>query len=268
MYLFIAADHEQKRHCAIRVLWSQRCYCHRQVRWGAKRRNSNVEADNDEDDDYDDDDVHRRPIQKKSKHLDCKAHLIVKCFKNTPEVVDIAYIGDHTGHVPGNIEDVQFLRKSDELNERILQELKVGYNVRDVRRYLQRVYRDSPRHNRDAYISTVDVYNIYCKYRQEKCTRSSNDFESVDLFLGELEASNYHIWIDTNGEDVDDEASSNCLLSLNGFTFSFVAPWQKQLFSYAQYISLDATHDVQVFSKEVSLCWNYFTDGTFNFADS
>ena len=142
MYLFIAANHEQKRHHAIRVLWSQRYYCHRQARRGAKGRNSDGEAYNDdeEDDDYDDDGVQRRPVQKKSKHLDCKAHLIVKCFKDTPEVVDIAYIGDHTGHVPGSIEAVQFLHKSDELNEQILQELKKGYNVRDVRRYLQRVY--------------------------------------------------------------------------------------------------------------------------------
>ena len=253
MYLFTAADQEQKRHRAIRVLWSQRYYCHRQARRGTKGRSSDGEpADNDEDedDDYDNDGVQRRPVQKKSKHLDCKAHLIVKCFKDTPDAVDIAYIGEHTGHIPG-IEDVQFLHKSDELNEQILQELRKGYNVRDVRRYLQRVYRDSPRHSRNAYISTVDVYNIYCKYRQEKCTRNADDFESVDLFLGELEASGYHIWIDTDGEDTDDETPSNRLLSLNGFTFSFIAPWQKQLFPYAQYISLDATHDVCFYNQGV-----------------
>ncbi|KAI9242997.1 hypothetical protein BDA99DRAFT_414258, partial [Phascolomyces articulosus] len=63
--------------------------------------------------------------------IGCKAWLMVYCYKEDPQNVTFKYINQHSGHRPGSIEDVQFLRKSDELTKVILEELHKGYNVRD-----------------------------------------------------------------------------------------------------------------------------------------
>ena len=123
--------------------------------------------------------MQRRPIQKKSKNIGCKAQLMVYCYEDDEDNVEFAYVNEHNGHVPGSIGDVQYLRKSKELNERILEELHKGYNVRDVKRFLQREYQHVAKGSRFGHINTVDVYNILCKYREELCCLDKDDFKSV-----------------------------------------------------------------------------------------
>ena len=163
--------------------------------------------------------------------------------------VVISYLHEHTGHTPRSIEDVQFLPKSDKLNERILEELRKGYNVRSVREYLQREYDSLPITNRDSYVNTVDVYNIFYKYREERCAKDTVDFASVKKWLDKFQDEGYHVWVD---QDTSDDTVTE-LLSEDQFSFGFSAPWQKELLlsTAGKFISLDATHDVSQYSDGV-----------------
>ena len=68
--------------------------------------------------------------------------LMVYCYEEDEEKVYFQYVNEHTPHTPSSIEDVQFLPKSNALHEQILDEQCKGYNVRQVRQYLQREYRE------------------------------------------------------------------------------------------------------------------------------
>ncbi|KAG2214920.1 hypothetical protein INT45_008120 [Circinella minor] len=72
-----------------------------------RKRFSPIDDKNDEDDE---DEMKRRPIQ-----------------KNDKDNVEFVYLNDHNDHIPGSIGDVQYLHKSKELNEQILEELHKGY---------------------------------------------------------------------------------------------------------------------------------------------
>ena len=190
--------------------------------------------------------MQRRPIQKKSKNIGCKAQLMVYCYEDDEDNVEFAYVNEHNGHVPGSIGDVQYLRKSKELNERILEELHKGYNVRDVKRFLQREYQHVAKGSRFGHINTVDVYNILCKYREELCCLDKDDFTSVKKQLEVFRNLQYHVWI-----DVTDGENSSERLTSKDFAFGFVAPWQLAYFEKAQFVSLDATHDVSKYKDGV-----------------
>ncbi|KAG2216680.1 hypothetical protein INT45_007681 [Circinella minor] len=232
-------QHRSKRQRKAKIVWKIRYACHRKAR-------KQVVTDSNEDDEYDEDGIKRRPIQKRSKHIGCKANLMVYCYEENEEKVYFQYVNEHTLHTPGSIEDVQFLPKSNVLHEQILEELRKGYNVRDVRQYLQREYNVYPNTTRDAHINTIDVYNIFVKYRQELCSRHANDFKSIGKRLVELKQSGYHVWIDTlEGQEPQQRLSSN------DFAFGFAAPWQVNYFSQAHFISLDATHDVSKYKDGV-----------------
>ncbi|KAG2216820.1 hypothetical protein INT45_013892 [Circinella minor] len=233
-------QHRSKRQRKAKISWKVRYECHRRARKQAYTAESN------EDDEYDEDGIKRRPIQKRSKYIGCKANLMVYCYEEDEEKVYFQYINEHTLHVPGSIEDVQFLPKSKELHEQILEELRKGYNVRDVRQYLQREYNLHSNTNRDSHINTIDVYNIFVKYRQELCSRHTNDFKSIEKRLTELKQNGYHIWIDTS-----EGQESQQRLNSNDFAFGFVAPWQINYFSQARFVSLDATHDVSKYKDGV-----------------
>ena len=196
------------------------------------------ESENNVSDDDSDDEVQRRPVQKKSKQVGCKARLNVVCYKVDPHYVHFEYQGEHVGHTPGSIEDVRFLPPSNELKERILVELQKRYSVRDVRLFLQQSYSHLGANKRDQYVSTTDVYNIYYKFWQQQCAKSSDDFESVEKWLNSFQQDGYHVWVDT--------ADSERLLSPERFSFGFVAPWQKDLLlgQAGNFICLDATHNV------------------------
>ncbi|KAG2217944.1 hypothetical protein INT45_004071 [Circinella minor] len=120
----------------------------------------------------------RRPIKKKSKNIGCKAQLMVYCYEDDEDNVEFTYVNNYDGHIPGSIGDVQYLRKSKELNDRILEELHKGYHVRDIKRFLQREYQHVAKSSRFGHINTVDVYNILCKYREELCCLDKDDFKS------------------------------------------------------------------------------------------
>ena len=134
----------------------------------------------DEDDEYDKDGIKRRPIQKRSKYIGCKANLIVYCYEGDEEKVYFQYVNEHTLHVPGSIKDIQFLPKLKALYDKILEELCKGYNVRQVRQYLQHEYNLYSSTSHNAYINTIDVYNIFMTYRQELCSRHKDDFKSIE----------------------------------------------------------------------------------------
>ena len=175
----------------------------------------------------------QRPVQKKSKQVGCKARLNVVCYDNDPDVVHFEYKNEHSGHVPLSLEDVRYLPNSPEVKQRILDELRKGYNVREVRSYMQRQYQHLAPTHRDSYISTVDVYNIYYRYRQEVfCSKDEDDFTSVDLWLKDLQSAGYYTWIDT----VDQDPTQQLLLTAERFTFGFCAPWQMELLVNAKFI--------------------------------
>ncbi|KAG2212839.1 hypothetical protein INT45_008669, partial [Circinella minor] len=70
--------------------------------------------------------------------------------------------------------------------------------------------------------------------------------KSIGKRLVELKQSGYHVWIDTlEGQEPQQR------LSINDFAFGFTAPWQVNYFSQAQFISLDATHDVSKYKDGV-----------------
>ena len=122
-------------------------------------------------------------MQKKSKQVGCRAILKASCLKSDPTKVIITYKHDHKNHILGSIEDVQYLPCSDEVRDRIREELEKGYDVRDVRTYLQHEYADTMDNQHDAYISIAVVYNIYYNYRQQRCQRDQDNFILVRLWL-------------------------------------------------------------------------------------
>ncbi|KAG2213242.1 hypothetical protein INT45_011467 [Circinella minor] len=196
------------------VVWTRYYRCHRAT---IREQNDNNNSEDEEEELYDDDEIKTHPVQKKTKQAKCLASLKVTCYMDDINNVVISYLHEHSGHTPRSIEDVQFLPKSDKLNERILEELRKGYNVRSVREYLQCEYDSLPITNRDSYVNTVDVYNIFYKYREERCAKDTVDFAS------------------------------------DQFSFGFSAPWQKELLlsTAGKFISSDATHDVSQYSDGV-----------------
>ena len=113
-------NQQSKRQRKQTVVWTSYYHCHR-----ATTRDQE-EGDNSEDEVeefYNDDGIKRRPIQKKSKQAGCLARIKVICYMNDAKNVVISYLHEHSSHTLRNIEDVQFLSKSDQLNERILEEL-------------------------------------------------------------------------------------------------------------------------------------------------
>ena len=231
-------QHQHKRQHKQTVLWTRYYRCHRAT---IRQQENGDDSEDEEEELYDEEGIKKRPVQKKTKQAGCLAGLKVTCYMNDMDNVVISYLHEHDGHIPRSIEDVQFLPKSDMLNERILEELHKGYNVRSVREYLQRAYDSLPITNRDSYVNTVDVYNIFYKYRQERCAKDTDDFASVKKWLHKFQDEGYHVWVDNdNSGDVTVE-----LLSQERFSFGFCAPWQKQLLlsTAGKFISLDATHD-------------------------
>ena len=201
-----------KRKRTAKVKWTKYYECHRHTTCDdrtAKRREVKE----------DDPNFYGRFIQKRSKQVGCVAKLSATCYEEAPTVVELTFKNAHTNHVPFSIEDVQYLQYSDELRERILEELRKGYDVRDIRTYLQHEYSEEDDVVHDAYISTAIVYNIYYKYRQEKSQFDHNDFVSVKLWLTKLSESGYHTWIATDEEEAVD------LLSETAFAFGFLASW-------------------------------------------
>ncbi|KAG2217105.1 hypothetical protein INT45_006671 [Circinella minor] len=191
-----------------------------------------VEVVDDANYEYNEDGMKHRPIQKKSKNIRCKAQLMVYCYEDDEDNVELTYVNNHDGHVPGSIGDVQYLRKSKELNDRILEELHKGYHV--------------PKSSRFGHINTVDVYNILCKYRKELCCLDKDDFKSVKKQLEAFQSMQYYIWI-----DVTDNENPSKRLTSKDFAFGFVAPWQLEYFEKAQFVSLDATHEVSKYKDGV-----------------
>ncbi|KAI9467573.1 hypothetical protein BDB00DRAFT_793828 [Zychaea mexicana] len=141
----------------------------------------------------------------------------VICYMSDRDTVKFKYVNDHTGHTPGTIEDVKYLPKLILLKERIIEELKKYKNVRQVRTYLQREHAHLESTKRDTYLHTVDVYNIFYKFRQEECAKDKDDFTSVKYWLQDLEHKGYHVWL-----YADDTGRQ--LLSAVSFGFGFVAP--------------------------------------------
>ena len=136
--------------------------------------------------------------------------------------------------------------KSKALYDKILEELRKRYNIRQVRQYLQREYNLYSSTSRDAYINTIDVYNIFTKYRQELYSRHKDDFKSIKKRLAKLQQHGYHMWIDlTDGQEPRQRLNST------DFAFGFVALWQRNYFSHAQFVSLDATYNVSRYKDGV-----------------
>ncbi|KAI9484546.1 hypothetical protein BDB00DRAFT_774737, partial [Zychaea mexicana] len=138
----------RKRQKSSTVFWSKQYECHRHATSDNRRGITEI-----------------RPIQQQSKQVGCKAQLKVICYMSGRDTVKFKYVNDRTGHTPGTIEDVKYLPKSILLKERIIEELKRYKNVRQVRTYLQREHAHLESTKRDAYLHTVDVYNIFYKFR-------------------------------------------------------------------------------------------------------
>ena len=238
--MYTLGQHKNKRQRKSKISWKIHYECHR------RGRKHKYMAILDEDDEYDEDGIKRRPIQKRSKYIGCKANLMAYCYEGDEENVYFEYVNEHTHHIPGSLEDVQFLPKSEALYDQILEELRKGYNVRQVRQYLQREYNLYPNTSRDAHINALDVYNIFIKYRQEQCSRHKGDFKSVEKRLIELQKNGYHVWIDTT----EGQEPRKRIID-SDFTFGFVAPWQINYFTHAHFVSLDATHDVSKYKDGV-----------------
>ncbi|KAG2206403.1 hypothetical protein INT45_003995, partial [Circinella minor] len=62
-------QHRNKRQRKAKIAWKIRYACHRKAR-------KQVMTDLNEGDEYDEDGIKRRPIQKRSKHVGCKANLM------------------------------------------------------------------------------------------------------------------------------------------------------------------------------------------------
>ena len=160
--MYTLGQHKNKRQRKSKISWKIRYECHR------RGRKHKYMAILDEDEEYNEDGIKRRPIQKRSKYIGCKANLMAYCYEGDEENVYFEYVNEHTHHIPSSLEDVQFLPKSEALYDQILEELCKGYNVHQVRQYLQHEYNLYPNTSRDAHINALDVYNIFIKYRQKQ----------------------------------------------------------------------------------------------------
>ncbi|ORE19200.1 hypothetical protein BCV71DRAFT_263204 [Rhizopus microsporus] len=85
-----------------------------------------------------------RPIQKPSKKIDCKCHVIVTCYFVTPNQVTIKLHNEHS-HLIGSLDDISFLPLSDNTKEATLQKLREGYGRRDIRTAIQRHFNEKIR---------------------------------------------------------------------------------------------------------------------------
>lgn len=66
-----------------------------------------------------------RPVQKKSKKVDCKCTLRIRRYYEHPEYYEFVIEKDHTNHVPGDmLDDLRTLRLPRDRLHTILQELK------------------------------------------------------------------------------------------------------------------------------------------------
>ena len=87
---------------------------------------------------------------------------------------------------------------------------------------------------------------MLCKYYEELCSLDKDDFKSIKKQLKAFQRLQYYIWI-----DVADNQDQNERLSSKYFVFGFVAPWQAAYFEHAQFVSLDAIHDVLKYKDSI-----------------
>ncbi|KAI9484042.1 MAG: hypothetical protein EXX96DRAFT_560613 [Benjaminiella poitrasii] len=85
--------------------------------------------------------------------------------------------------------------------------------------------------HRDQMIHSDVIYNLYKNIQQEKYQRDKKQYESVKLWLKELEDEKY---FDTF---VGNDFYFN-------FTFGFLSPWQKNILLESDSWCLDATHNM------------------------
>lgn len=231
-----AADTEQgseierpaKRQRRKKVIFTHYYYCHRR---GEKRVQKGVTPGGVSG--------QIRSIQKESKKVGCLARLTVRCYPENPSEVYFKYEHDHTGHIPGSTEDVQYLPKSKGLRAEIMQHIANGYLPRDISTALQHKYNNAGPNKRESYIMTTDIYNIYYHCRVQKFCKDKNDFVSVGLWLTDLSTRAYSTWQYTDNLD------EQC------FTFGFASQWQLTLLQKAKFLSLDATHDVCMYDRGI-----------------
>ncbi|KAI8378856.1 hypothetical protein EDC96DRAFT_571031 [Choanephora cucurbitarum] len=168
-----------------------------------------------------------RDLQKASKKTDCKAKLKVVCFKRDPENVEIVHIDTHN-HDVGGMDDLKYLPLSNERKAIISERLREGYSKRDCRIAIQKDFRkfisefltdgsgnDNRIYRRDQVVHQGEIHNLYKKIQETFYMKSSNEKESVKLWLKDLEEKGYSTFV---GNDYD-----------NSFTFGFSSPWQKRL---------------------------------------
>ena len=202
-----------KRQRRKRIIFTHYYYCHRrgekEVKKGAVLGGASG---------------HIRSIQKESKKIGCMARLTVRCYPENPSEVYFKYEDDHTGHIPGSTEDVQYLPKSKGLRAEIMQHIANGYLPRDISTALQHKYENAGPNKRESYIMTTDIYNIFYHYRVQKFCKDGNDFVSVGAWLTDLASRAYSTWQYTD------------TLSERSFTFGFAAQWQLILHQKAKFL--------------------------------
>ncbi|CAO3644781.1 unnamed protein product [Mucor hiemalis] len=188
-----------------------------------------------------------RALQKASKKSDCKARLKITCFKSDPTVVEVHHIGVHN-HEVGSVEDMKYLPLSQKRKDAIMERLREGYNKRDCRIAIQKDFRkftrdlltsSDPDHvfHRDQIVHQDEVYNIYKKIQEAFYRKSTDEKESVKMWLQELNQKGYSSFVHSTFED--------------DFTFGFSSPWQKNLLLNSKMVCLDATHCVSHIEKGI-----------------
>ncbi|KAI9481152.1 MAG: hypothetical protein EXX96DRAFT_204813 [Benjaminiella poitrasii] len=150
-------------------------------------------------------------------------------------------------HDVGSTEELQHLSLSNDVKNYIINHFRHGYDKRDIRISIQNNFKEYVSNylnfsviegndplnmiiHRDQMIHSDDIYNLYKNIQQEKYQRDKNQYESVKLWLKELE----------------DEKHFDTFIGNNfysNFTFGFLSPWQKKILLESDSWCLDATHN-------------------------
>lgn len=141
-------------------------------------------------------------------------------------------LGEHGhNHVPGSIDDVQYLSLSKSAKSMLRGELEKGYSQRKVRLAMRKEFRANPEMYtpRDTYVNSKEVYNIYRGVQERAYRKHRDEAISTRLWLENLRAEEgFSVFFSDNFQET--------------FSFGFVSPWQRSLLRSTSAFCLDATH--------------------------
>ncbi|OBZ87117.1 hypothetical protein A0J61_04833, partial [Choanephora cucurbitarum] len=178
----------------------------------------------------------QRPVQKKSKNVNCACPLRIGKYYAHPEYYELVLEKDHTNHVPGDVlDDIRILPLAKQSLHEILQQLKhSSKSPRQIRIDMLKAAH-SFGHAFQRKVNYHDIWNLMNKVDKELYHFHKDHMVSFKIWINEKPpAEGYNCFSGSLGY-IQDESR---------FAFDFCSPDQQNRMKSSTSFCLDSTHGI------------------------